>query len=746
MTTLPQTTPMRLPRPAGSGQITIPGAPAGGALGQPAAGAGMFQMSASDVWRVFRTNWWLIVLFMVVFGVAGFFVNRYLAKRYPKFEASALVKVQLAEEMFRQGAEDISAQPQAVELEQKTQVRGLMQPGLMLTVLRDSDKIRQTEWFKKFENAEAAKEDLMENFSATPVQQSRLISVKMTDRIPRDARTVVEEIVNQYIRDQQTVAANQWSDKARDLEEQLAGYEREYKKVTAELTDKSTKLASDNLFQLYSSLESKRYEQSRIMDALTVAEKEYAAAESEYTKLEQVINSGEVPAEVEAKILDSRAIGDYQVQLDTLDTQISQSPGSNSPQRQSLEKRRQSIEQKINDTREALRDTYINDMKSKLMTKRDAAKTAYETNLSKHKENDTKLREMMAAAAQFKLLEDTERTLKEKIDQVEGELEKIQHRRLPSKWAPVAWFTMPPTPETAVFPKLPITLGVAVALGLTLSVSIAFLRELTDTSVRSPRDIARVGNLNLLGMIPHEQDDPQATGARLPLVIFDAPHSMAAEEFRKLRTRLQHAASLDSTRSILVSSANPGDGKTTVACNLAAGLALNGRRILLVDANFRRPDIHNLFEVANEKGFSDALNDLSTFDTLVRDTPVQNLYVMPTGPKPVNATELLESQLLIDFIERALEDYDHVIFDSGPLLLASETMALAPRVDGVVSVVRARTNSRGVLGRMRDMLRQVKAEHLGVVLNAVRSQGGGYYGRSIVDYYKYQNGAVSGRH
>jgi capsular exopolysaccharide synthesis family protein len=214
---------------------------------------------------------------------------------------------------------------------------------------------------------------------------------------------------------------------------------------------------------------------------------------------------------------------------------------------------------------------------------------------------------------------------------------------------------------------------------------------------------------------------------------------MAAEEFRKLRTRLQHAASLDSTRSLLVSSANPGDGKTMIATNLAAGLALNGRRILLVDANFRRPDIHNLFEIANERGFSDALNDLSTFDTLVRDTQVQNLFVMPTGPKPVNATELLESQLLIDFVERALEEYDHVIFDSGPLLLASETMALAPRVDGVITVCRARANSRGVLGRMRDMLRQVKAEHLGVVLNAVRSQGGGYYGRNIKNYYAYQN-------
>jgi capsular exopolysaccharide synthesis family protein len=245
--------------------------------------------------------------------------------------------------------------------------------------------------------------------------------------------------------------------------------------------------------------------------------------------------------------------------------------------------------------------------------------------------------------------------------------------------------------------------------------------------------------MNLLGMIPHDEDDPQSAGTPLPLVIFQAPHSIMAEQFRQVRTRLQHAASLDTTRSILITSPSPGDGKSTVAANLAAGLALNGRRILLVDANFRRPEIHNIFGFANEQGFSNVLASLDNFENAVRQTQVPNLDVLSSGPKPANATELMESQLLIDFIERALEEYDHVIFDSGPMLLVSETAAMAPRVDGVVSVVRARSNTRGLLQRMRDGLRQLKAEHLGVVLNAVRSQGGGYYGRNIKTYYEYQN-------
>jgi len=304
----------------------------------------------------------------------------------------------------------------------------------------------------------------------------------------------------------------------------------------------------------------------------------------------------------------------------------------------------------------------------------------------------------------------------------------------------VDWAQRPETPILPSFPKLPITMLVAIMLGLGVCLGIAFTREMLDTSVRSPRDIARVGQMNLLGMIPHEDDDPQSAGIPLPTVIFQAPTSIMAEQYRQVRTRLQHAASLDTTRSILITSPGPQDGKTTVACNLAAGLALNGRKILLVDANFRRPELNKIFNVANDVGFSNALATTDNFEGAIRSTQVPNLDVMTTGPRPANPAELLESQLFTDFIERSLEEYDHVIFDTAPMLLAAESAAMAPRVDGVVSVVKAASNSRGLLQRLRDGLRQVKAEHLGVILNGVRAQGGGYYGRNIKTYYEYQNG------
>ena len=124
----------------------------------------------------------------------------------------------------------------------------------------------------------------------------------------------------------------------------------------------------------------------------------------------------------------------------------------------------------------------------------------------------------------------------------------------------------------------------------------------------------------------------------------------------------------------------------------------------------------------------------------MQETPVPNLYRPAQRPQANNATELVESQLLIDFIERALEEFDHVIFDSGPLLFVSETVALAPASMASSPSSAPAPTPVASSPACETRLRQVKAEHLGVVLNAVRAQGGGYYGRNIRTYYEYQNG------
>jgi len=463
-------------------------------------------------------------------------------------------------------------------------------------------------------------------------------------------------------------------------------------------------------------------------------------ARDQYEALTTQANNGQTPTVVQQYVDNNGLVLNERAQLDWYDMRLKELAlhvGPNHQEVLDVQTMRDAQKKKLDDTEGDLRSKATAQILEQARGEVQSSERDYNEMASRLDQLKRDMGELSNAMDQYVLLETETRGQRDELRSINEKLENADRKQIQNMQTMVRWMGQPVVPTNMYFPKLPIVMAVAIAIGLALGLGIAFLREMTDQTIRTDRDILRVGQMSLLGMVADESDDPQAAGARLPLLIFDAPHSMTAEQLRQVRTRLQHSASLDTTRSIMVTSPGPGDGKTTIACNLAAGLALNGRRILLVDSNFRRPEIHKIFALGNERGFSDVLNGAVAFDETVHETQVPNLAVMTSGPRPINATEMFESQLLIDFVERALEEFDHVIFDSGPLLVVSDSVAMAPRVDGVVSVVRARGNSRGLLGRMRDTLRQIKAEHLGVVLNAVRAQGGGYYRRNIQTYYDY---------
>jgi capsular exopolysaccharide synthesis family protein len=551
----------------------------------------------------------------------------------------------------------------------------------------------------------------------------------------------VYEIVNQHILNQQELNRDQQMKRSVVLNSMKSQYTARLNDIAQDLREKSIRLNIDGM-GVPGRLSAKEVELGELVRKQLELSADATMAKGMYESAAAQVQKGEVPAKVMDFVMRDPAVMTAKQQLDQIEMTIQAYGTTIGPENQrfkQLESQKQYIQQKLEDAKseaKMMAGSMLLDTLKEQAAQAQEAKDTLDKRIASVKAD---LGEYQADMNVYLNRKDEEKNILEDVKRIDTELAALQQINQAQDLASVAWMSQPDIPGKMSFPDLKVTLGVAVFLGLMASLGIAFLRELMDTSVRSPRDIARVGQMTLLGMIPDVDDDPQAVGGRLPLVISDAASSMTAEQFRQLRTRLQHAASLDTTRSILITSPGPGDGKTTVATNLAAGLALNGRRILLVDSNFKRPELHKIFGVGNDRGFSSVLASLDNFEQAAKQTKVPNLSVMGTGPKPANPTELMESQLLIDFIERALKDYDHVIFDSGPILLSSDTTAMAPRVDGVVTVVRAKASSRGILQRTRDTLRQLKAEHLGVVLNGVRAQGGGYYGRNIKTYYQYQN-------
>jgi capsular exopolysaccharide synthesis family protein len=266
-------------------------------------------------------------------------------------------------------------------------------------------------------------------------------------------------------------------------------------------------------------------------------------------------------------------------------------------------------------------------------------------------------------------------------------------------------------------------------------VSLAFVLELVDTSIKSPSDVARRVDLPLLGMVPHTDDlEDDIDDARLAFA--SSPTSVFSEACRQIRTCLLFSGPVGGRRSLLVTSPLPQDGRTTVALNLAAAIARGGRKVLVVDANFRQPTLARLFPLCPPAGLSSALVGQVQWREQVHEVE-ENLHLMAAGPLPPNPADLLGSEQMHRLIEEMHGEFEQVIFDGAPCVVVTDSPVLSTQVDGVVLVVRAGVNTFGIVQRTRGMLAHVAAHVLGVVLNGVRVTAGGYLRKNYETYYQY---------
>ncbi len=754
MTTLPTTSSIRLPRSGGPGGQVL-AMPSTGPLGPVVHGAAQPLLTPADVWRVIRGNLLLIVASCILSGGIGFGLFWWQKETNPRYQAKGVAEVSRQIRVDPRTSEPVALDAGGMfdlKVEQRTQAEKLMNDGLWASVIESNKKLHELDWYRQFEALAGkgryagmtapmlAKEDLADNFNVTPRPESRLLIISMNAGSAGDAKEVVQMIVDAHISNQQKLTFDRTNSELEIARQWRDRYNRELGRAKERMTQLSGSLSTGGSPINLRRLNIREMEIGALIQAQMKAKLEATEAKAQLDAIEQSVQQGNDPSQVEQMVrLDPTVarlhaiVNDYELQLES-----AKRWGERSRLVEDLQTRVDAARSMQRRSEAEARATYRNQLLDSMRSVVQSKRAEEESLLAQIDQKRTELGELSAQISEYFSVKDEFDSYKILQREMEERVALLQNA-VRQDSAGIRWASTPIPPDSRSSPKLEIYLPVAVMLGLALSLGIAFLRELTDTRVRSPRDLQKVGPMNLLGMIASDTDDPQLAGVPLHVVISQAPHSMLAEQFRQVRTRLQHAASLDTTRTIVVTSPGPGDGKSTVACNLAAGLALNGRRILLVDANFRRPELHKLFNVTNDTGFASVLDSLANLESAVQKTNIPNLELLPTGPKAANPTELLESQLFSDFIDRSLEEYDHVIFDTGPLLVVSEAVALAPRVDGVITVVRARKNSRGMLSRVRDTLKQIKAEHLGVVLNGVQNWGGGYYGRNIKTYYAYQN-------
>ena len=312
------------------------------------------------------------------------------------------------------------------------------------------------------------------------------------------------------------------------------------------------------------------------------------------------------------------------------------------------------------------------------------------------------------------------------LDQVNAELIDLA----PSKITPPYVASDAPVPTAPSSPHKTLNAALGLALGLVLGVGIAFLREALSDELRGRADFEDHAGVPVLAVIPRVASWRRKSDAKLFTV--DQPKSVVAEAYRTLRTSILFSSMQRGLHTIMVASANAGEGKSTTAANLAVVLADSGKRVVLISADLRKPRLHRFFGLEGEPGLSNALVGEATVWDALQAPQVENLRVMASGPVPARPTELLQSEGMGELLADLRDVSDFVIIDTSPIRPVADALVLAPLVDGVLLVADASITTRSAVTHTRELLDQVDAPLVGAVFNDYdpsRDRGGsGYYG------------------
>lgn len=309
-----------------------------------------------------------------------------------------------------------------------------------------------------------------------------------------------------------------------------------------------------------------------------------------------------------------------------------------------------------------------------------------------------------------------------------------------------------PVPASPVSPNRFRMIGLGLLAGLALGAGLAFFLEHVDDTLTSPEDVKKL-KVPFLGFVPdlqaEEAGSEGAFSSKATTMLLD-PNAAGAEAYRHIRTSLFSLHGDGQSRTVVFSSAGPGEGKTTTSANLALAVAQSNKRVLLVDGDFHRPAVHKAFDLTRDMGLSDILTGKRSLSECVRranykGTPVDNLHILASGPKVGHPAEVLGSTEMEQFLAAAKKEYDWVLLDTAPILLTSQAATLSVLCDGAVLVVKAGRHNRGLVTRAKEYFESIHAPILGSILNQMHVSRFGryysdYYYHSYYRYYGYYHG------
>lgn len=591
-------------------------------------------------------------------------------------------------------------------------------------------------------------ERFQDRLSIEPVSRSRLVTVRFDSRNGELSARIVNTLADDYI-DQSLEARWAATQKATDwLSQQLVGVKGKLENSEEQLQDyarhnglvflENDKGASQNVAN-------ERLQE--LQEELTKAQADRYEKESLY-RLVQSGDYGSLPGVVENKLIQdlSERLAELKRELADLSTKFN----AEYPRVKEVQSQIDEIEATLKDERQRAADKITNEYLA-AVRREELVKQALE-------DQQKQVNVVAEKAVQYNIIKREVETNKELY---EGLLQRLKEAGVSAslKASNIRVVDSADPPAKPAKPQVPLNLAVAALLGLGLGISTAFLQERLDDTLKGADDVERLFGLSALALIPSVHSlngdrpsvrklldrtlplrsgpngtasNPAARWHRIDQVERgEKPQASLVEAFRSLRASVLLSTADHPPGSLLITSTQPGEGKTTVATNLAISLAQLGQRVLLVDADLRFPSLQRLFRIRESLGLVSHLTGQQDWRAAVCPSGSPGLDLLLCGPVPPNPAELLSSKSMGAFINAAKSEYGFVILDSSPLLALADSRILAALVDGVLFVVKSGATPREQVIQSQSSIRSAGANLIGVALNNVTLHTNGYYGLGI---------------
>lgn len=688
---------------------------------------------------ILRRRMWLIIIVTTVFMILSASLWLVFLVYSPEYTSVGFVrcKMPIQEGLFGMGGvtprKDVIAMATASNAE-------LLNNDSFLSEVLNRTKVKDTEWYiKRKDDMERRLEDMQKSFSAFPRRDTEFVMVRMVAASPKEAKDILDEALRQFQLQREKSATN-------SLRRSLQALTDQRREVDAKIRTSQSKLVD-----LTQRAETPGWQtgggRTVVLQELSLLHEEKLRLESEIqqlriyeAQLQQINEVQGYSSTVRMAIEQDPMVNGYRSQVANLIQQRDMLIKRLGPEHRQVQDVQSTIDvgqAQLASREQILQQQYgsqetemISRQIISMMEQLKVINNQYEEVSSRQRDLDQKL-------VSYTVTQEDIDNLNRQLAVIEQEIQSTSVKMNDPDRVPVEIAQLGSDPLERSFPKPFSFIMGGLILGLAVSLGLAFLLEFMNDSVQTPRDVQHHLRVPLLGTIPlYEQEEGAAISVEK--VALTHPHALISESYRKLRTNLFFIAPPSEFKTILITSSSASCGKTTTAVNLSIALAAEGRHVLLVDANFRRPAFNRLFPTEGQgRGLSNILVGQAVAEDAMRPSGIEGLDLIDSGPLPPNPADLLNSKRMCDFLENRKQHYDFVILDGPPSLLVTDANIIAGQVDGIIAVINAEHATRGMAQRMIRELKGCKMRRFGVVLNAVRSRKGGYFEKASQSYYDY---------